>query len=176
PARQFKGARFPVPSRLDLVLAQAVRTKSKELLHMVTLTLDKMAQGGMYDQLGGGFHRYSTERTWTVPHFEKMLYDNGQLVEVYAKAYRATKDAAYRRIVEETLAYIEREMTSPEGAFYSSQDAETHHEEGRFYVWTPEELAAAIPDKLDRIFIQGYYRAKEPNFEFKYHILRRHTS
>src|SRR5262249_59223219 len=97
------------------------------------------------DQMGGGLHRHSTERTWTVPHFEKMLYDNAQLVEVYARAYRQTKDAQFGRIVREALAYIEREMMSPAGAFYSSQDAETHHEEGRFYVWTEKEIDAALP-------------------------------
>jgi uncharacterized protein YyaL (SSP411 family) len=131
-----------------------------------------MAAGGIYDQIGGGFHRYSTERTWTVPHFEKMLYDNAQLVELYAQAFEATKNPVYRRIVEETLAYIDREMTSPEGAFYSSQDAETHHEEGRFYVWTDAELAAAIPDTAGLAFVKDYYQAKQPNFEAKFHILR----
>ena len=175
-ARKFKGPKFPLPCRLEFVLHQGVRNKDDKLIGMVKKTLDEMAAGGIYDQIGGGFHRYSTERTWTVPHFEKMLYDNAQLVELYSRAFKVTGDANYRRVVEETLTYIGREMTSPEGAFYSSQDAETHHEEGRFYVWTPEELAAAIPDNLDRIFIQGYYRAKEPNFEFKYHILRRHTA
>src|SRR6185295_156659 len=110
------------------------KNKSQDLIDMATLTLDKMALGGIYDHLGGGFHRYSTERTWTVPHFEKMLYDNAQLVELYAKAYRHTNNPLYRRIVEETIAYVQREMMSPEFGFYSSQDAETHHEEGRFYV------------------------------------------
>ena len=113
-----------------------------------------MAQGGIYDQIGGGFHRYSTERTWNVPHFEKMLYDNAQLAEVYAHAYRLTKRPLFRRVLEETLAYVEREMMSPEGAFFSSQDAETQHEEGRFYVWTPQELAAALPNPQDLAFIQ----------------------
>ena len=171
-ARQFKGPRFPVPSRLELLLNEGIRTKSKELLDMVTLTLDKMAQGGMYDQLGGGFHRYSTERTWTVPHFEKMLYDNAQLVEVYAKAYRHTNSPLYRRIVAETLAYVQREMMSPEQGIYSSQDAETHHEEGRFYVWTDKELDAALTDKAENQFARKYFSADgKPNFEDKYHIL-----
>jgi uncharacterized protein len=171
--RKFKGTKFPLPCRLELLLQEGVRTKDDKLVGMVRLTLNQMAAGGIYDQIGGGFHRYSTERTWTVPHFEKMLYDNAQLVELYAKAFRATKNPEYRRIVQETLAYVEREMTSPAGAFYSSQDAETHHEEGRFYVWTDKELAEAIPDQADRIFITGFYQAKKPNFEEKYHILRR---
>ncbi len=171
-ARQFRGPKFPTPCRLELILDEALRTKSDKRMGMVRLTLDQMAAGGIYDQLGGGFHRYSTERTWTVPHFEKMLYDNAQLVELYARAFRATKDANYRRVVEQTLAYVEREMTSPEGAFYSSQDAETHHEEGRFYVWTDDELAAALPDQGEREFVRKVYAADKPNFEGKYHILR----
>jgi uncharacterized protein YyaL (SSP411 family) len=173
PQRKFKGPKFPMPSRLEFLLHEGLRAKDDKLIGMVRLTLDQMAAGGIYDQLGGGFHRYSTERTWSVPHFEKMLYDNAQLVEVYAQAFKATKDPTYRRIVDETLAYIAREMTSPEGAFYSSQDAETHHEEGRFYVWTAKELAEAIPDQADRMLVQGFFRAKDSNFEGKYYILRR---
>jgi len=169
--RKFRGPKFPTPPRLELLLQAAERTGDKELLGMVTLTLDKMAHGGIFDHLGGGFHRYTVERTWTVPHFEKMLYDNAQLTELYAKAYTATKKPLYRKVVDETLSYVEREMMSPEGAFYSSQDAETHHEEGRFYVWTPEELAAALPSKEDREFIRKVYGADKVNFEEKYHIL-----
>ncbi|MBI3823525.1 MAG: thioredoxin domain-containing protein [Planctomycetes bacterium] len=173
PERKFKGTKFPMPPRLDFLLQVAARTKDKKVLRHLMLTLDRMAIGGIYDQLGGGFHRYSTERTWTVPHFEKMLYDNGQLVEVYAKAYRLTKQPLYRRVVVETLAYIDREMTSPEGAFYSSQDAETHHEEGRNYVWTPKELADALPNKEELDFIKKVYVPENKlNFEGKYHILR----
>ena len=171
PNRKFKGPKFPTPPRLELVLQAAQRTKSKELLGMVTLTLDKMAHGGIWDHLGGGFHRYTVERTWTVPHFEKMLYDNAQLTEVYSKAYAVTKNPLYRKIVEDTLAYVRREMMSPEGAFYSSQDAETHHEEGRFYVWTPDELVAALPDKADRDFVRKVYGLDKVNFDDKYHIL-----
>ena len=173
PARKFRGPKFPMPPRLDFLLQVAERTKDKKVLAHLTLTLDQIAQGGIYDQIGGGFHRYSTERTWTVPHFEKMLYDNAQLVEVYSKAYRLTKKPLYQRIVAETLAYVEREMTSPEGALYSSQDAETHHEEGRNYVWTPKELADALPDKEERDFIRKVYIPDNKlNFEEKYHILR----
>jgi uncharacterized protein YyaL (SSP411 family) len=171
--RKFKGPKFPLPARLDFLLAQSQRRKDAKLAGVVTKTLDQMAMGGIYDQIGGGFHRYSTERTWTVPHFEKMLYDNAQLTELYAKAYGATRKPDYRRVVEETLAYVAREMTSPEGAFYSSQDAETHHEEGRSYVWTPAELRAALPDAAELAFVQKVYSADgKPNFEEKYHILR----
>ncbi|MCI0682198.1 MAG: thioredoxin domain-containing protein [Gemmataceae bacterium] len=171
PNRKFRGPKFPTPPRLELALQVAQRTKNKELLNMVTLTLDKMAHGGIWDHLGGGFHRYTVERTWTVPHFEKMLYDNAQLTELYSKAYAATGKPLYRQVVEDTLAYVRREMMTPEGAFYSSQDAETHHEEGRFYVWTPEELAAALPDKADRDFVRKVYGLDKVNFEDKYHIL-----
>jgi uncharacterized protein YyaL (SSP411 family) len=171
PARKFRGPKFPTVTNLELLLHEAGRQKSPELLKMVTLTLDKMATGGIYDQIGGGFHRYSTERTWTVPHFEKMLYDNGQLAEIYARAYRVTKNPLYRRIVEETLAYVQREMMSPEGAFYSSQDAETHHEEGRFYVWTDKEIDAALPDKEENQLARKIFGADgPPNFEKEYHI------
>jgi uncharacterized protein YyaL (SSP411 family) len=171
PNRKFRGPKFPTPPRLELALQVAQETKDKKLLDMVTLTLDKMAHGGIWDHVGGGFHRYTVERTWTVPHFEKMLYDNAQLVEVYSKAFAATKNPLYRNVVDETLAYVKREMLSPEGAFYSSQDAETHHEEGRFYVWTHEELTAALPDKADRDFVRKVYGANgPPNFEEKYFI------
>jgi len=172
PNKRFKGPKFPMPCRLEFLLQQGERTGNKALIEMVGITLDHMALGGIYDQIGGGFHRYSTERTWNVPHFEKMLYDNAQLAEVYARAFRLTKKPHYRRILEETLAYVERELTSPVGAFYSSQDAETQHEEGRFYVWTPEELAAALPETKDLAFIRKLYGADgKPNFESKYHIL-----
>src|SRR5207249_2250453 len=123
--REFRGTKFPMPPYLLLLLQDAQAKKSDDLLQVVTTTLDHMARGGIYDQLGGGFHRYSTERTWTVPHFEKMLYDNAQLAEVYARAYRLTKKPLYRRIVRETLAFVTRELTAPAGGFYSSLDAAT---------------------------------------------------
>ncbi len=169
----FKGPKFPTPCRLALLLHEGERAKSKEQTGMVTLTLDKMALGGIYDQLGGGFHRYSTERTWTVPHFEKMLYDNAQLLEVYAAAYQLTKKPLYKRVLLETIAYLQREMMSPEGAFYSSQDAETEEEEGRSYVWTQAELEKALPKAEDLQLIRKVYGADgEPNFEKKFFILK----
>jgi uncharacterized protein YyaL (SSP411 family) len=172
PARGFRGTKFPTPSFLDLLLHEATRTKSPELENMVNLTLDRMARGGIYDQLGGGFHRYSTERTWTVPHFEKMLYDNAQLVEVYARAYRSSRNPLYRRVVEETLAFVEREMTAPGGGFYSALDADSEDEEGRFYVWTAAQIDAALADKTDAALIKKVYGADgPPSFESKYHIL-----
>jgi uncharacterized protein YyaL (SSP411 family) len=171
-APRFRGPKFPTPPLLALLQSEAVRTKSAELADMVHLTLDRMAQGGIYDQLGGGFHRYSTERTWTVPHFEKMLYDNAQLAELYAVAHKTTKKPAYRRIVEETLAFVAREMTGRDGAFYSALDADTDDEEGRFYVWTDKELDTVLTDRAEADLIKKVYAVDSPaNFESKYHIL-----
>src|SRR5262249_25562173 len=125
----------------------------------------------IYDQLGGGVHRYSTERTWTVPHFEKMLYDNAQLVEIYATAFRGTKKPLYRRVVDETLAFVAREMTSPDGAFYSALDADSDGEEGRFYVWTDRDLDEVLTDKPEAELVKAVFGATGgPNFEAKYHI------
>jgi uncharacterized protein YyaL (SSP411 family) len=170
--RKFRGTKFPTPPYLLLLQHEAARTGDKDLADMVAVTLDHMARGGIYDHLGGGFHRYSTERTWTVPHFEKMLYDNAQLLEVYADAYRRTKKPEYRRVLEQTIAWVRREMTSPQGAFWSALDADSEGEEGRFYVWTSKEIASVLPDKDDRTLFEGVYGAKDPpNFEEKYHIL-----
>ncbi len=134
----FGGApKFPTPSNLYLCLEVAERPEAMEML---TATLDQMARGGIYDQLGGGFHRYATDAEWKIPHFEKMLYDNGFLLEIYARHHALTGDRQSARIVRETAEWIAREMTSPEGAFYSAIDAETHGHEGAFYVWTREEI------------------------------------
>jgi uncharacterized protein YyaL (SSP411 family) len=170
--QKFRGPKFPSPPILGLLLHEAGRTKSAEPTKMLTLTLDHMAWGGIYDQLGGGFHRYSTERTWTVPHFEKMLYDNAQLAEVYARAYRLTRKPLYKRIAQETLQFMKRELTSPEGGFYSALDAETKGEEGRFYVWTGKEIDATLKVKKDAALFKKVYGADGPfNFERKYYIL-----
>src|SRR5204863_8438987 len=124
PNRNFRGTKFPMPTRLLFLLQVAERTKEKKLLAHLELTLGQIAMGGIYDQIGGGFHRYSTERTWTVPHFEKMLYDNAQLVELYADAYKSDPNPLYKRVIAETLGFVAREMTSPDGAFYSALDAD----------------------------------------------------
>ncbi len=177
PARGFRGPKFPTPPRLALLQHEAGREKAKErakeLNEMLAKSLDHMARGGIYDQIGGGFHRYSTERTWTVPHFEKMLYDNAQLFEVYAEAYRTTKEAQYRRVLEQTIAFIAREMTAPEGGFYSALDADAQGEEGRFYVWTTKEIDAALGDadkSMVSLFKRVYGLDGEPNFESHYYI------
>jgi uncharacterized protein YyaL (SSP411 family) len=173
PQRQFKGAKFPMPPPLRLLQHEAARRKDRELDGMVRLTLEKMALGGIYDHVGGGFHRYSTERTWTVPHFEKMLYDNAQLLEIYARAFRETKSPLYRGVLEETLAFVRRELTSPDGAFYSAIDADSEGEEGKFYVWTPKQVKEALGDGEDaRSFRRLYGLEDAPNFEGQYYILR----
>jgi len=172
-ARNWRGTKFPVPTMLRLAQAEAARSKDKDLDKAVHVTLEKMALGGIYDHLGGGFARYSTERTWTVPHFEKMLYDNGQLLEVYARAFRETKNPLYGRVLRETIDYVAREATSPDGGFYSALDADSEGEEGRFYVWTPKEIDAVLTDKAERDrFAAAYLDGGKVNFEDKYHILR----
>ena len=139
----FGGApKFPSPANLWLLAELA--PERPEAGEMLAATLDQMARGGIYDQLAGGFHRYATDREWKVPHFEKMLYDNGLLLEVYAREHARTGDPEAARIVRETAAFLEREMTSPEGAFWSAIDAETHGHEGAYYVWTRAELDAAL--------------------------------
>jgi uncharacterized protein YyaL (SSP411 family) len=172
-AREFRGPKFPTPPYLLLLQHEAARARSDQLDTMLAVTLDHMARGGIYDHLGGGFHRYSTERTWTVPHFEKMLYDNAQLLEVYAAAYRHAKKRQYRRVLEETVTFVRREMTAPEGGFYSALDADSEGQEGRFYVWTRREIDDGIDDEARAGLLAKVYGADEkPNFEEKYHILR----
>jgi uncharacterized protein YyaL (SSP411 family) len=172
PKRKFRGTKFPTPPYLLLLQHEAARHADKEIDEVLAVTLDHMARGGIYDHLGGGFHRYSTERTWTVPHFEKMLYDNAQLLEVYATAYRQTKKPEYRRVLEQTIAWVRREMTSPDGAFWSALDADSEGEEGRFYVWTHQEITSILTSKDERNLFEDVYGTKEsPNFEEKYHIL-----
>jgi uncharacterized protein len=132
--------KFPQPMNLSFLLRYHWRTGNTQALEMVTHTLRKMARGGMYDQLGGGFHRYSVDERWHTPHFERMLYDSAQLARLYVEAWQVTGDADLRRIAEETLDYIVREMTDPSGAFYSTQDADSEGEEGKFFVWELQEL------------------------------------
>lgn len=176
PQRAFRGTKFPTPPYLSFLLTEAERTRSADVLKMLTVTLDQMAQGGIYDQLGGGFHRYSTERTWTVPHFEKMLYDNAQLVEVYARAYALTRRPLYRKAIVETLAFVERELTAPQGVFYSALDADSEGEEGRCYVWTTGEVEALLPKGNENRAVRKWYGIDgAPNFEEKYHILTTRT-
>ncbi len=142
-------------------------TATKPELEIVEVSLQHMANGGIYDQLGGGFHRYSVDAEWLVPHFEKMLYDNALLSRLYLHAYLVTGNPFYERIVEETLGYIVREMVSPEGGFYSTQDADSEGEEGKFFTWTPAEIEAALPAEDARLLMLYYDVTQDGNFEGK---------
>jgi uncharacterized protein len=157
--------KFPHALELRLLLRIWKRFGADDALHMARMTLDKMAMGGMYDQVGGGFHRYSTDARWLVPHFEKMLYDNALLTSAYVEAWRASGEPAYREVAEETLAYVLREMTSPVGAFYSTQDADSEGEEGKFYVWTPAEIESVLGKDDAELFNYVFGISEEGNFE-----------
>ncbi|MCH8827919.1 MAG: thioredoxin domain-containing protein, partial [Chloroflexi bacterium] len=157
--------KFPQPMTYEFLLRYHLRTQNAEALDMVELTLERMANGGIYDQIGGGFHRYSTDTYWLVPHFEKMLYDNALLVQLYLHAYQVTGKPMYRRIVEETLAYVTREMTSPEGGFYSAQDADSEGVEGKFFVWMPQEIQGVLGD--DDAEVVGRYYGVTPHGNFE---------
>lgn len=160
--------KFPMPNNYEFLLEAAFQSGNEQALQAVDVTLQEIAKGGIYDQLGGGFARYSTDDRWRIPHFEKMLYDNGQLISLYSKAYQHTRNADYARIVEESLAFIEREMTSPEGGFYSSFDADSEGEEGVFYVWQKEEIDSILKDKRSSdLFCQYYNVRKNGNWEGK---------
>jgi len=164
----FGGApKFPQPMNLEFLLRYHHRTGDPNALSMVDLTLTQMASGGIYDQLGGGFHRYSTDARWLVPHFEKMLYDNALLARVYLHAWQVTGRPLYQRIVEETLDYVMREMTDPAGGFYSTQDADSEGEEGKFFLWTPEEVKSLLGSPEGEIFCNYFDVAPSGNFEGK---------
>ena len=158
--------KFPQPMTWEAVLRVWRRTGDARALEMLRLTLTRMARGGMYDQLGGGFHRYSVDGQWLVPHFEKMLYDNAQLASLYLRAWLATGEGEYRRITEETLDYVIGEMTHPAGGFYSAQDADSEGVEGKFFVWTPDEIRATLGDPGPARAALAYWGVDDgPNFE-----------
>ncbi len=174
----FGGApKFPPHQTLMFLLQRYEATKRLPLWEAVELTLKKMAHGGIYDQIGGGFHRYSVDEKWLVPHFEKMLYDNAQLAQVYVQAFKLSGDPFFRRIAAETYEFVQREMTSPDGAFYSAIDAETlppprhpsqtsnpRKEEGAFYLWCPEEVRDVLGDEDSDLFCKVFGISNEPNF------------
>lgn len=139
-----RAPKFPLPSNLEFLLDYALLEDNSAALEHVETTLDRMALGGIYDQAGGGFSRYSVDMLWKVPHFEKMLYDNGQLLTVYARAYAVFKKPLYKRIIEQTVAWLEREMLDESGAFYAALDADSEGVEGKFYIWNAAELEAVL--------------------------------
>ena len=157
--------KFPQPMGYEFLLRYHVRTGDLQAREMVELTLDRMAAGGIYDQIGGGFHRYSTDAFWLVPHFEKMLYDNALLAKLYLHAYQVIGKPAYRRVVEEILEYILREMTGPEGGFYSAQDADSEGVEGKFFVWRPEEIVEVLGEEEGAAVNRHFGVTLEGNFE-----------
>jgi uncharacterized protein YyaL (SSP411 family) len=159
--------KFPPAMGLEFLLRYYHRTKNEKALEMVTKTAEKMAHGGICDQLGGGFHRYSVDAVWLVPHFEKMLYDNAQLARLYLHVFQATGDEFYRRIGTETLEYVRREMTHEQGGFYSTQDADSEGTEGKFFVWTPAEIEEILGAEDAQIFNFYFDVSEEGNFEEK---------
>ena len=164
----FGGApKFPQAMNLEVLLRHHHRTGDRSALDAVELTLRGMAGGGIYDQLGGGFARYSVDEYWLVPHFEKMLYDNALLSRLYLEAYQATGDPFYRRIAEETLDYVLRDMTSEEGGFFSAEDADSEGEEGKFYVWAPSEIEAALDPEDAQLATRYWDVTERGNFEGK---------
>jgi len=164
--------KFPQTQLVELCLRHHRLTGGASSLAMATTTLGAMAAGGIYDHVGGGFARYSTDAAWTVPHFEKMLYDQAALVRAYLHAWQVTGEARWLQVVEETVAYVLRELASPGGGLYSAQDADSEGEEGRFYVWTPAEFATALGPELAAIASDWYGVTEAGNFEGR-NILRR---
>jgi uncharacterized protein YyaL (SSP411 family) len=161
----FGGApKFPRSMSLSFLMRYYRNHGHQEALDMVTLTLDKMAEGGMYDHLGGGFHRYSTDVQWLVPHFEKMLYDNALLVRSYLEAYQLTQNERYARIAREILAYLMRDMQDAGGAFYAAEDADSEGAEGIFYIWSPAEVKQLLGPEADA-FTAYYPITEDGNFE-----------
>jgi uncharacterized protein len=160
-----RGPKFPNPMNLALMLRGWRRTKERPLLDGVLLTLEKMARGGIYDQLGGGFSRYSVDERWAVPHFEKMLYDNAQLLHLYAEAQQVEPRPLWKKVVEETVDYLARELVSPEGGFYAAQDADSEGEEGKFFAWTPAQLAQVLGAADAKTAAAHFGVTEDGNFE-----------
>jgi len=162
----FGGApKFLHPAELDLLLRRSRATNNAQAAHAVHFTLQQMAHGGLYDQLGGGFCRYSVDERWDIPHFEKMLYDNGLLLGMYCDAWQSSQNPLFARVVEQTASWLLREMQSPQGGYYSSLDADSEHEEGKFYVWQRDEIRQLLSDD-EYALVEPYYGLNQPaNFE-----------
>jgi uncharacterized protein YyaL (SSP411 family) len=168
--------KFPQPSNLSLLLRYLHRTGDAKALAMVTKTLDAMANGGIYDHIGGGFHRYSTDSQWLVPHFEKMLYDQALIVKVYVEAFQVTRNEGYERIVREISDYVLRDMRAPEGGFFSAEDADSDGREGAFYVWEPKEIEEILGSSDAQVFNEYYGVTDNGNFEHNKSVLNVVTS
>ncbi|MEE2702391.1 MAG: thioredoxin domain-containing protein [Myxococcota bacterium] len=168
--------KFPSSLPLPFLLRAHLRSGDAAPLRMARVTLDAMRRGGIYDHVGGGFHRYTTEPTWTVPHFEKMLYDNAQLVTAFVEAYQLTGDPVYAEVARDVLAYVSREMTSPLGTFYSATDADSEGEEGTFFVWNPAQVKQAVGPELAPLALAAYGVKAQGNFEHHTTVLRRDRS
>ena len=166
-----KAPKFPSSMVLSFLLRYWKKFDSKEALMMAESTLQQMAGGGICDHLGGGFHRYSVDERWLIPHFEKMLYDNGLLARTYFEAYQATRKETYLRVGEDVLNYVLREMTSPEGAFYSTEDADSEGREGKFYVWSRDEIVASLGKEKAAPFCEYYGVTSPGNFEGEWSVL-----
>jgi hypothetical protein len=160
-----RAPKFPHPADLRLLLRRHAATGDRGSRDMALTTLARMAEGGIYDQIGGGFCRYSVDERWNIPHFEKMLYDNGPLLGLAADAWLLTSEPLFRRVAEDTAAWAMREMQSPEGGYYSSLDADSEHEEGRFYVWTPQQVAAVLTPEEYAVVERHYGLNRPANFE-----------
>jgi len=167
-----KTPKFPLPNNYLFLLRYGFLYKDEEVLNHVHLTLTKMANGGIYDQLHGGFARYSTDGVWKLPHFEKMLYDNAQLVSLYCEAYRLSKNSLYKSVIEETLDFVKREWYKPEGCFFSAYDADSEGEEGKYYVWSKEELHSVLLDDFE-LFSEFYQVNQTGYWEDENYILMR---
>jgi len=169
----FGGApKFPHPAELEFCLRRSAASGDGAAERVATYTLERMALGGIYDHLGGGFARYSVDAEWMIPHFEKMLYDNGPLLRLYADAWTVTGNPLFARVAEETAAWVMREMQSPEGGYYSSLDADSEHEEGKFYVWTPDEVRSLVSAEEYAVLAPHYGLDGPPNFENEFWHLR----
>lgn len=169
----FGGApKFPHPTNIERLLRHWAATNEQDgqALKMARNTLHAMASGGIYDQLGGGFCRYSVDEQWMIPHFEKMLYDNGPLLALYADAWAATGDKAFKRVAEETAEWVMREMQAPEGGYYSTLDADSEGEEGKFYVWQPTEVQRLLSDTEYAVVVRHYGLDRDANFEGAWHL------
>jgi uncharacterized protein YyaL (SSP411 family) len=163
--------KFMMPTGLEFLLQYHHLTNDQKALDAVLISLDAMAQGGIYDQIGGGFARYSTDENWLVPHFEKMLYDNAQLVSLYSHAYQVTQNPLYAEILIQTISFLEREMRHSNGGFYASIDADSEHEEGKFYVWTKEEIESIVDPQNLSLILRFYQISASGNWEHHKNIL-----